>query len=69
MSVEQFHLLETLGLQLLGILLLIGMVRAVEDIIAQSHVSQEGVKVVRMALFLGCVSFFAKGIIQFILLQ
>ena len=69
MSVEQFHALEALGLQFLGILLLYGMVRAVEDVIAQSRLSHYGVKIVRTVLFLGCASFFAKGIIHFILLQ
>ncbi len=56
--------LESIGLDLLfaTIFFLIGM--AIKDVLKQGNVPAFGRRIVWLILFLGCVGFIAKGLIQ-----
>lgn len=62
---EHFELLEKIGFDLLlaGIFFFIGM--AIRDILNKSNVPPFGRRIVWLVLFLGCIGFISKGIIQF----
>jgi hypothetical protein len=67
MLLEHIVLIERIGLDLFFavIFLLIGL--AIRDIIKNSNIPPFGKFVVWLVLFLGCIGFIVKGIIQIIL--
>ena len=64
MLYDYMNILESIGLDLLfaSIFFFIGM--AIKDVLNAGNVPPLGRRIVWLVLFLGCVGFIAKGIIQ-----
>ncbi|WP_448212247.1 DUF2788 domain-containing protein [Colwellia sp. MEBiC06753] len=66
MLAEHFELIETIGLNLFFAFIFIFIGLSINDVMKKNDVPKMGQMVVYFVLFLGCLGFIAKGIIQVI---
>lgn len=66
MLAEYFETIEAVGLNLFFAFIFIFIGLSINDVMKKNDVPKMGRYVVYLVLFLGCVGFIAKGIIQFV---